>query len=167
MQYIQNTRYVLIAVLIAVLIQNTRYVLIVESIAVLIACSEHSPLWSPNGKWMTCRGCSARVNKDNLRGWLVTVCAKPFYPNTMGIIKPGILPTSIQVGKSFTHHSHKIRIYRGLCFCQVCGSRGPSKLVNLSDRCRPAIKGSYGYSNLVAIGNGRLPQGLASWPDNS
>ena len=132
-----------------------------------IACSSHSIVVAHDGTSMSCRGCGAKVSSlANLcKDWLATSCAVPFDSRNVLMYQQKQLGNSIQVGNSMTHPSHKICIFRGLLFCKICGARGPSKLVNLSDPCEPAKAGSYGRANLNAIRQGKKPQGLSVWPD--
>ena len=132
-----------------------------------IACSSHSIVSAADGTTLSCRGCGARVSTlaGLCKDWLATSCAAPFNISNVLRYQQKQLGNSIQVGSSMTHPSHRIRIFRGLLFCKVCGARGPSKLVNLSEPCVAARAGSYGRANLNAIKQGKKPQGLVAWPD--
>ena len=132
-----------------------------------IACSSHSIVVAPDGTSMSCRGCGAKVSSlgNFCKKWLAASCAVPLDISNVLKYQQKQLGNSIQVGNSMTHPSHNICIYRGLFFCKICGARGPSKLVNLSDPCEPAKAGSYGRANLNAIRQGKKPQGLSVWPD--
>ena len=92
--------------------------------------------------------------------WLTTKCKGP---NLDSSDRPIAIPCErIHMGSTSIHHSHKINTYRGLLYCQVCGSRGPT-LKKLALDCQPL--GHYGRTNLLNISKGKLPIGLSKWPD--
>ena len=80
--------------------------------------------------------------------------------------RPVALPLeAIHVGNKVAHHSHKLRIFRGLLFCGTCGCRGPTKLQGLAARCSPPT--SYGKQTLAKLSKGHLPPNLGEWPQTA
>ena len=62
--------------------------------------------------------------------------------------------------------SHAIRVYRGLIFCNKCGSISRySKLGNLATICEPPKE--YGKGNLSRLSKGLLPINVDSWPSDA
>ena len=70
----------------------------------------------------------------------------------------------IFIGNRVTHISHKLFRYRGLVYCNRCGSRSVHKLYKLGDPCEPAT--GYGKTNLDRIRLGLLPYNLNKWPED-
>ena len=71
--------------------------------------------------------------------------------------------TTIQIGHLSTHPSHSLTVYRGMLFCNKCGSRGIVKLRNLARQCE--APGTAGVALLRAINNNKLPNGVDEWPN--
>ena len=73
--------------------------------------------------------------------------------------------STIQLGHLSTHPSHALTVYRGILYCNRCGSKGIVKLHNLARQCE--APGTAGTALLRAIGNNKLPHGVDEWPDPS
>jgi hypothetical protein len=76
-----------------------------------------------------------------------------------GVIK--VYGTVVVRGRS-THPTHNLSIYRGLLFCNVCGSYSSERLGNLAKACtKPSIHGQRVREH---IAHGRLPPGIIEAP---
>jgi len=111
------------------------------------------------------RVCCARCHENYLQKdpavfhWLESTC------RGIGLSQDRPMPLPFDarhVGNSTTHYTHKLWIYKGLCYCRRCGAYGSKKLGKLAKPCLPPTYA--GQQVLKAIFTGRLPQGLASWP---
>ncbi len=72
---------------------------------------------------------------------------------------------NVMHGNSNTHITHSLCTYKGLLYCNVCGSRGGKwGFQHLSKQCVPPSQ--YGLTSLRAIKDGRLPPNLTAWPDD-
>ena len=111
---------------------------------------------------MLCLGCadSMPISASAVGDWLDSTCFTPFKAGGNHEINKC---SSVRVGNSTSHISHDLRIFRGLVYCNKCGSRGPSKLVELQRPCETPTES--GLSNRDHIRNGKLPVGLLQWLD--
>jgi hypothetical protein len=64
------------------------------------------------------------------------------------------------------HFSHKIVQHQGLSFCSLCGRWSARRIAKLGTACGGKPVGS-GIGALLALGKGKLPQGLKAWPKTS
>jgi len=70
------------------------------------------------------------------------------------------------IGKTSTHPSHKLRLYKGLIFCNNCGNFTQGKfLKNLNQSCE--AEKSHGKAAKKRISEGKLPQGVDQWPSEN
>ena len=70
---------------------------------------------------------------------------------------------TLKIGKTSTHQSHKLRIYKGLIFCKNCGSYTQGQLLkSLSQPCEEGR--AHGRSAKKRIYEGNKPYGLKQWP---
>ena len=79
--------------------------------------------------------------------------------------RPVPLPFHVcHIGNQEVNFSHRLRTFRGLLFCSVCGALSQKqKLGNLAYQCSPP--GEYGKRNIKYLNQGKLPPGLVQWPD--
>ena len=108
-----------------------------------------------------CARCLSAFNSHSpaLKPWLTTRC------EAIGssIDRPIPLTQSIHIKSSTTHVTHKLYIFKGLVYCNVCGTRASSSgLRDLSRPCHPPT--SYGKQSLVALNKGKTPPNLTVWP---
>ena len=109
-----------------------------------------------------CARCKSNfsLHTPNLQDWLNSPCL------AIGsdIDRPIPIPFDVvHIGKLVIHSSHKLRIYRGLIFCNKCGSISRySKLGLLAQICEPPKY--YGSNNLVRLNRGQLPINVDVWP---
>jgi len=110
---------------------------------------------------LTCKYCYNTISKDLPKQQLIdfckTTCTHPFEragPTPIGTLK---------IGKTSTHQSHKLRIYKGLIFCKNCGSYTQGQLLKaLSQPCEEGR--AHGKSAKKRIYEGNKPYGLKQWP---
>ena len=111
-----------------------------------------------------CARCSSSflVSDSGVRHWLLGKC-----PNLgKSSDRPVLLPyEALHVGNKVSHHSHSLKLFRGVVYCGVCGARGPTKLHKLAHPCLPPT--SKGKATLKALNQGHLPPGLVSWPTDT
>ena len=73
----------------------------------------------------------------------------------------------VHIGKQDIHSSHKLCIFKGVVFCNTCGSLSRRrKLGNLGKQCEPPL--DYGRNNLKRLKEGRTPHaGMQHWPETA
>ena len=92
---------------------------------------------------VSCSTCKqSSTLRQSLRGWLAVAC----FPSGF----PGI------------HPSHLACRHRGIVFCKRCGCWAKGRIVKLARQCAPATVA--GLAALRALGKGKCPPGLPSWP---
>ena len=80
--------------------------------------------------------------------------------------RPVPLPyEALHIGNKSIHHTHCINSYKGIMYCNKCGTRGPTKLIKLSMPCQPPTQ--YGIDTLRALRRGCKPPGIVEWPEDS
>lgn len=72
---------------------------------------------------------------------------------------------TIHIGHFSTHPSHSVRVYRGMLFCDKCGSRCIVKLRGVAP-WREAL-GTVGVFLLEAINNQKVCNRVGEWPNPS
>ena len=114
---------------------------------------------------VACARCRSRFFKQDpaLRHWLSTQCTQIGADHDRPVPMP---LEQIHVGRSISHHTHALHTYRGLIFCNKCGSRAAdNQLRNLRKVCTPpATKYAYGAVALAALRAGKYPPNLTAWP---
>ena len=102
-------------------------------------------------------------NDSSLKVWLSTKCKCNNIHHSSN--RPTPLPLEVvHSGNRHTHHTHSLYKFRGLIFCNKCGSRsGRFGLKHLGAPCEPP--NVYGLASLKALRNGLLPPNLTQWPD--
>ena len=83
---------------------------------------------------LTCRNCYNNVSKDQPKTELIAFCNSTC---THPYERAGPTPIgNVKIGKTSTHPSHKLRLYKGLIFCNNCGNFTQGKfLKNLNQSC--------------------------------
>ncbi len=115
---------------------------------------------------VTCVKCtmSFKTSDPHLREWLKLSC-EDLSTDFSRPSRPSRVDISIHHGNNNTHYSHSLCTYRGLLYCNVCGSRGGKwGFQHLSRQCVPPTQ--YGLASLKAIRDGRLPPNLPEWPED-
>ena len=110
----------------------------------------------------TCTNCkhSLPCNSPTLRDWLKTGC----HADHSVTLAPTPYSGSVQIGRQSSHVSHSLYTYRGIVYCNNCGSMAAtSRLGNLAHSCQE-LKG-HGKSVLAKIRSGQLPNHMGAWPD--
>ena len=68
------------------------------------------------------------------------------------------------MGKSVSHHTHKLFIYNNLVYCNRCGSFSQQfKLGKLASPCLPPSQAGLNHLKLVNLG--RPPVNVKAWPE--
>ena len=132
------------------------------SIDDLMELTQHVPFLH-DGR-ISCARCMNSLPSSGIttKHWLKTPCNAI----ASGKDKPVRLHHStIQIGHLSTHPTHSLTVYRGILFCNRCGSRGIVKLRNLARQCE--APGAAGTALLRAINNNKLPNGVDEWPNPS
>ena len=86
---------------------------------------------------LTCKNCYNSISKNLPKPQLIEFCKSPcLHP----FERAGPAPIgNLKIGKSSTHSSHKLRIYKGLIPCRNCGNLTQGKLLKaLSQPCEEA-----------------------------
>jgi hypothetical protein len=110
---------------------------------------------------LTCNNCYNTISKNLPKQQLIdfcrTSCSHPFEragPTPIGTVK---------IGKTSTHQSHKLRLYKGLIFCNNCGNYTQGKLLKSLNQPCEEVK-PHGKSAKKRISQGNKPYGLNQWP---
>jgi hypothetical protein len=110
---------------------------------------------------LTCKNCYNTISKNLPKPELIEFCKSPCsHPYD----RAGPTPIgTVKIGKTSTHQSHKLRMYKGLFFCNNCGNFTQGKLLkSLNQPCEePKPHGKYAKKR---ISQGNLPYGLQLWP---
>ncbi len=126
-------------------------------------CDNSSHILHESDSRIACARCHNSFNKHDpaLRGWLQCMC------QAIGSSSDKPIPlslTQLHSGNRVTHHSHKLLQYRGLVYCNKCGSRdGRLGYKKLASQCAPPTP--YGIQSLKALRECIKPPGLDRWPD--
>ena len=82
-----------------------------------------------------------------------------------GRFKPATVPqeTTVQVGRAELHSSHRVKVYRGLYYCAVCGYYAHAKAQKLSSPCQKSLEGE---RRALRLNQGKLPSGMSTWPND-
>ena len=116
--------------------------------------SSHSLYEEDELNRISCARCHNSFNKKDpcLKAWLVCSCVAIGKDTD----RPVTIPyEEIHLGNRVTHISHSLFKFRGIVFCNKCGTKGSAKLHKLSSPCLPPTQ--YGISNLKALRAGKLP----------
>ena len=86
---------------------------------------------------------------------------------TLGNSKPIKLPSDriVTIGNAKLHPEHSLCVFKGLYFCDRCGYNGSAKAQNLRGPC--TARGEAAVRRVKLLRRGKLPSGLASWPNES
>ena len=99
------------------------------------------------------------IKDPGSRPWLTSQCTKL----GSGTDRPIPIPyEEVHIGNKSTHHSHSLFRFKGLVYCNKCGTRGSTKLHKLGSQCQPPTQ--YGEDSLKALRAGRLPPNCTAWP---
>ena len=109
------------------------------------------------GDRFTCTRCldSFTIKDPAFQHWLAGVCIQA--PTLSS--RPVPLSSLLHIGNSSVHSSHKLQMFKGLVYCNRCGSRATHHLRRLAFPCRPP--GKHGRMTLKCIREGRLPPAYA------
>ena len=82
--------------------------------------------------------------------------------------KPSPLPRAMKVWITGipVHATHEVWLYRGLFLCIKCGAMGSSKPRLLRQAC-PLLPIASGPKAITRFRQGKLPWGLAHWPEDT
>ena len=106
------------------------------------------------------------IGDPSCKAWLQSVCIPPFSVQPASIHNPTPLTDVCHIGNSVSHISHQLYSYRGLIYCNKCGSfAGSSRLVNLARACEPPT--DTGLRVLTSIAEGNMPHGVTMWPHDA
>jgi ribonuclease HI len=119
--------------------------------------SRHNLVWTPSV--VSCMICNTGVNKakpiGEISDWLLGNCVSP--SSKMHEVH---FASNDQI-----HSSHKRAFYQGLHFCTACGAVKAQRSYNLAKPCVGASgRTARGSNNLVALAQGKLPNGVRKWP---
>jgi hypothetical protein len=119
--------------------------------------SKHDIVWAPSA--ITCMRCNTSVGKVRPSGeitdWLLGKCVSP-----ASRVHDVHFETTDRI-----HHSHKRAWFKGLHFCTACGAIKAQRSQNLAKLCVGALgRTARGSNNLAALEQGKLPNGVKSWP---
>ena len=134
-----------------------------HSLAEVASMSDHLAYFSHLR--ISCAKCCSSVSSlvpALAKDWLRAPCHAIHPP----VAKPHKLPlySCILIGRQVTHKSHSLYLYRGLLYCNKCGSRGEMMIKKLALPCeKPTVSG---LGILKRINDAKLPVGLTSWPDS-
>lgn len=116
------------------------------------------------GSRLFCHACfaSCSIKSPHVRWWTQSICCEISSEHEFRPAQVQVQNNAIRVGLRSIHHSHDIRVYRGLNFCKRCGGIGTFKLVKLARPCcPPSYTAKYNRDRILA---GKLPQGHSEWP---
>ena len=127
-------------------------------------CSESKHQIVQTGERLHCVKClnSFTIKDPSMLHWLAGTCVEVVCTD-----RPKPIDNFLHVGNKYTHHTHKIKVHKGLVYCARCGGRATTQLRLLARECVPPRPRSYGSLTLRAINNDALPPGLDKWPDDS
>ena len=114
-----------------------------------------------------CKNCF-KLTDASLRHWLSCPCLLPGAASSSEGQLPPVRPvplrhSTIHLGNSSSHHTHFLKIHRGLVYCKRCGNRGSNnQLRKLAKSCTPPT--AAGKQALRCIVKDKLPPTLKEWP---
>ena len=77
---------------------------------------------------------------------------------------PKPINEQLHLGNQISHPSHKLHSYRGVIYCNSCGTRaGRNQIRRLAKQCEPPSEAGKGF--LQKISGGLFPPGYEQWPD--
>ena len=107
---------------------------------------------------------------EKARQWLQVCVPKPEMTkvyNDSSFAGPRSVPSSMlpwRVGEHQAHHSHTLRLFRGIAYCKVCGAYSHCRIIRLVEPCGPPSASA--IKTLRRIERGLLPSSaLKAWPD--
>jgi len=106
-----------------------------------------------------CHSNCSTMNKTTCKQWLATPCSAI----GTSVDRPTPLPFEhVHVGKLDVHGSHALCVFRGIIFCNKCGSVSKrTKLGHLAQQCNAPTQA--GRNNLDRIRSNRPPINM-EWP---
>ena len=110
-----------------------------------------------------CINCMDMMSKkpiSSCRVWLSLACS-PISGPTCKPIRIG-KDIKVHLGKQVSHVSHQLYEYKGLLYCNKCGTRGIVKFHLLAEKC--GAPQPMGQATLRNISLDKLPPGLRAWP---
>ena len=113
---------------------------------------------------------SFKLTDGSLRHWLSCPCTLPSAASSSeGQLTPvmnrpvPLRHSVIHLGNQSSHHTHFLKVHRGLVYCKRCGSRGSNnQLRMLAKSCNPPT--AAGKHALKCIAKDKLPPNLKEWP---